>query len=196
MNNQEDTLLKVCKKLSKKYKSRQEQEDLYHEGIVKCLELVFEANELGEELTEVDFYNVARRAMGDYYNISLKPVAVPKSGKAYSALANLKRDNMPDNLTGTERLLYAALSGETDSVDENTLKNTPEQKFIDSDTVSKALNIIVNTELLSQVEAEVLFGVFYEGKSIQDMADILGVSRVTSNQYYRKGLAKLQKSLV
>jgi len=75
----EQEILKMCKNLAKKYKNRQEYDDLVSEGVLKCLEELRKGNKEKNLLKRH-----ARVAMSDYYNHKRKVVPVPNSSLAHS----------------------------------------------------------------------------------------------------------------
>lgn len=75
----EQEILKMCKNLAKKYKNRQEYDDLVSEGVLKCLELLSEGKS-----DKALLKSHAKATMNDYYNRKRKVVAIPNSHDAKS----------------------------------------------------------------------------------------------------------------
>ena len=95
----EQEILKMCKNLAKKYKNRQEYEDLVSEGVLKCLEVL---NKGAADKAALKSH--ARTAMQDYYNHKRKVVQVPVHGQAHS----MSRDQETSNWTAMalQKALY------------------------------------------------------------------------------------------
>jgi len=199
MKNKEDlieSLKETCKNVSNRYKNQQEREDLYQEAFLAGFEAIVEAEMLGEEISTLDLYNIVRRACSDWYNIKLCPVHVQPSGASRKAIVDIKRDNLPENPTGTQRLLYAALMGEKDMVEENTLKGNPEEAYILRNLYQKVLDSILTDDVYTINEAFVLYEVFYKERTYQDIGDDISVSRSYVGELYASGLKKLKEKLL
>jgi len=95
----EQEILKMCRNLAKKYKNRQEYDDLVSEGVLKCLEVL---NKGAADKAALKSH--ARTAMQDYYNHKRKVVQVPVHGQAHS----MSRDQETSNWTAMalQKALY------------------------------------------------------------------------------------------
>lgn len=182
-------LTTICNTLATKYKNYQEKEDLISEGYLAGLEAI----EIGE-----DPYHAARRAMNDYYNIKRKPVSIPRSGAARSIISQMARDNLPNTLEGTDRLLYLALKGDLDEVEATTMRteeDPTETNYILGDLYKKALDNILTSDMFTVNESFVLYELFYNERSIVDISQDLNVSDKTCATYRDSALEKLKEVL-
>lgn len=195
----EEKLINLCENLAKKYRDQQEHEDLVNEGVVSGLEYIRECEVLKETPSELELYYVCRSAMHQYFNLKLKPVHVPASGGANKALSALRRGDVPENQLGSQRLLYAALRGETGTLDDNTLKvqgDSVEEAYLNQDMFKKALDLILKSDVFTLNESFVLYESLYREKRIVDMAEEIGLGKDKLYEIRETALSKLRKELL
>lgn len=188
-----EAVREMCEKLASRFKNGQEWEDLISEGFIAAMTALEEDPDLEEPVV----YNTARRAMQNYYNFKLKPVYIPRSGKADQLMAKIIRGNTPDDLEGTDRLLFMALTGETDAVEANTLKvmgNSTEEDYIRGETTTKVLETMF--DICTIKEAFVLYEHLVNDRTLMNISQELEVSDRTVSKWKASGLKKLKEALV
>lgn len=185
-----EQLQKACETLAAKYKNSQEFLDLVSEGYLAGLESLNDGNP--PEVT----YNKARKAMHNYYNLKLKPVYIPRSGASDKAVADISRDTIPENLKGTQRALYAALRGETDLVEANTIRDelSTEDRYILKEEFTHLMDLVFSEELgLTTNQKLAIYEIHQLGKNQTQIADELGVTQQAVDQWYSGGIKRLKE---
>lgn len=179
-------MIRKAKGLASKYKDSQETDDLIQEGLLAGLEASVNTTDDGE------IVNAMRRAMNDFYNISLKPVSLPKSGQVRDVLAKVSRETVEEpHWTGTELSIFNALTGEMTPLEGNIPedKEKLEQDLNTDHIMTKAKGI------LSGREYKVIEGLFMLDKEYRTVAIELGVSKSTVSTDKLQALKKLKGTL-
>lgn len=187
-----EELQKACETLAAKYKNSLEFDDLVSEGYLAGLESINEGNP--PEVT----YNKARKAMHTYYNLKLKPVHIPRSDASDRAIANISRGTIPEDLRGTQRALYAALRGETDMVEANTIRDelSTEDRYIQREYIGYLMDLVFSDEVgLTSLEQAAIYEKYVLGKTFKLIAEENCVSSEAIAARSRNGIKKLKDKL-
>jgi len=110
-------ITKLCQTLARKYKNRQEYDDLVSEGVVACYECKAEGK--GHKK---DYVGAARRAMNDYINVKTKSMSIPDTWPARTVSHAMSTGEDLNKLEGvkggTLKSLMDAMSNETVDIEE------------------------------------------------------------------------------
>jgi RNA polymerase sigma factor (sigma-70 family) len=113
-------ILKLCKSLARRYKNKNQYDDLVSEGLLACYEL----RETGSATDKQEYVRLARRVMNDYNNIKVKAVNIPSTWAARRASKAISGDTETDGLdgvaSGTFLSLMAAMSNSTELLSEDS----------------------------------------------------------------------------
>jgi len=185
----EEKIHQTAEMLAKRYKDRQEYEDLFQEGYLAAWESLC----LGQDYPTAIGH--MRRAMNDYKNITLKPVTVPKSGAVYALLSSIKSSKGVTPQGHTELALYEALIGSVEGIQPATMGLA---SSTEDDLSEKDLHDYINNQLwryLTVKEGTTLHLMFFEEYTQKEVAKELGVSQQTVSLSLWAGLDKLNRSL-
>lgn len=186
MNQISDELMQYCRKLSHRFKSQQEYEDLVMEGYLGGLEAIRD-----EEERSVVF-GKARTAMSKYMTSLTSPVDIPYHSATRRARAVIRQGG---DLSGFSQSLIGALCSTQEPVEANTLKSETdtEEDYINTELFNN-LHFIVHF-WLTEEESELIYLLYFEGLTEADVAKSKGVSPTTVNTRKTEVLKKLRKYL-
>lgn len=188
MNTEE--MMKMCDKLSYKYKTTQMRQDLVQEGVLACLEVLA----VEDSPHPAKLYRAADKAMWDYLNFSGLPVTMPITGASRSAM---KGEELDDTQTysddGVEALreAVASTSVQYDDADISVPDHAEEYERIEYDAYVASKVVTV----LSKDELEIIKLRYYADMSQEEVASVIGVSQKTVSRREEAALKKLKKHL-
>jgi len=167
-------ILSLCQSLAKRYRNKDQYDDLVSEGLVACYECRAEG-----KAYKKDYVGAARRAMNDFINIKSKAMSVPKTWASRAASHALATGDNLEELEGvndgTFSLLMAAMRNDATSVDENmSTTDGAEVDFERREYEKYLLNKIRHN--INDDDWEFLLLVSDEDTTQGQVADILGVS--------------------
>lgn len=170
----DEDILSLCQSLAKRYRNKDQYDDLVSEGLVACYECRAEG-----KAYKKDYVGAARRAMNDFINIKSKAMSVPKTWASRAASHALATGDNLEELggvnDGTFSLLMAAMRNDATSVDENmSTTDGAEVDFERRDYEKYLLNKIRHN--INDDDWEFLLLVSDEDTTQGQVADILGVS--------------------
>jgi RNA polymerase sigma factor (sigma-70 family) len=188
-----DEILHMCQRLARKYKNRQEYNDLVQEGFLACLE----ALEKNPEAYPARLYWDATTRIHYYANFNNLPVRVPKSGMSVKMSRNrgMSDEELKEGSEGWTdegiRLLRVALDSESvelDKLDEHELSS---ESLIIKAEFSHELNKRLS-ENLTENEQIMVFMLFEEGMTKEECGDFFGISRQAFTKREEKLLDKIR----
>lgn len=186
-------ILKLCKSLAGRYKSKVQYEDLISEGLVACYEL----KAIG--VNDKDTYSgAARRAMNDYINIKVKAVSIPVAGASRTvshAIANNTEVTSLDGVASNTFLnLMSAMLNNTESLTENTA-HTPDHaaKYEEKDYDAYVLSVAITT--LSPTEWSIIKFRYLQGMTQDMVADLMKTNQKWVSRHEVTALEKLRVTL-
>lgn len=183
----------LCKSLARKYKSRNNYEDLISEGVIACYEALSQGQQSRESLM-----GVARRAMHDYTNIKTKVVNVPVSGASRRASKLVSGGSLPEGVdgvsAGTLTALLAALSPTIESVPEDY--PCTRDHALEYEAREYYTHVLTVAVMSLTREEWAVFKMRYLDEMTQDVvADALGVSQTWVFRHEKSSLDRLRHKL-
>ena len=187
-------ILKLCKSLARRYKNKNQYDDLASEGLLACYEL----RETGSATGKQDYIGASRRAMNDYNNIKTKAVNVPVANASRMASKAISGDTETDGLegvtNGTFLALMAAMSNSTELLAEDSAF-TPDhaEAYEEREYYTHVLAIAIVT--LNPTEWQILKMRYLDGMTQDLVADEFGLDQSWVSRHENVALMKIRKKL-
>lgn len=188
MMNQKE-IVSMCEKLASKYKTPHHYEDLVSEGVVACYEVL--AKE--DDPHPAELWRMANRRMHDYLNFTTAPMSIPKSDTARK-VARGSGEYTSDYSEAGIRHLEQALRGEVVELDEY-MSYRPDHADDYENREFEAYVMSVAVTTLDLKELKLLKERYYEGKSQEELAVELGVSKMTISRWEDEMLYKIRQAI-
>ena len=179
----ENDIIKMCRRLAKKYKDPQEYDDLVSEGVMRCLEL----KNKGESKKNL-FYTHAAFAMNDYYNIKRQSVYVP----VHSWSKSMSQDD--DIKSWTYLAMHNALYSETVELDESC-SATPsvEIEYEQKEWIRYIKKKMI--EVLDEEELKIIDMRYFSNMTLDEVGNKLGHNKMWVNRKEKIALSKVRNNL-
>lgn len=174
-----DELQKIAEGLAKKYKSKQEFEDLVQEGVLAGLEKLQTTNEKGLVISAM------RSALRDYFNVSLSTLSVPKSGAAKTVISKIRAGRPPEGTV--EKEIFNALTCSVEPIEANTIREDPFSCMENNKSIFSLMEAILDEEGFY-----ILCQLYLEERSVESLSKELGIARSTLNRRKEKALGMLK----
>lgn len=181
-----EEILEISKRVSHKYRSYQEFEDMVQTGVLFGLEELAK----DENCTESVVVGAIRSGISEYYNLKTKPVSIPNSGEVRSVLAKIKRG---EDVGGgyTNLAIVNALVGTTEDIQHETLREP--QEF---DKVVSSFEDFLSSHYCDDLDDDqlVILHMYYsQDKSMSYIAKCLGTSTSTVSRGHSRAIMSIKK---
>lgn len=185
----EQEILSMCEKLAGKYKMPQHFDDLVSEGVLACYEVIAE----DPNPHPAQLWRMANRRMYDYANFDTNPLSIPASDtarKVSRGTGEITGDYSESGIRHLER----TLSAEVVEIDD-FMAYAPDHadEYEKNDYEAHVMSVAVTT--LDLRELNVLRGLFFEGKTREELGDEMGVTGTTISRWEGDMLKKLRSKL-
>lgn len=184
-------IVTMCEKLSYRFNSPDNREDMVQEGVLVCYELLAE----DPKTHPAKLHREAKRRMHDYLNVGLHPVHIP----AHSRTKRLARDIDDEDKGDMSDLGYAwlksVLSAENLSYDEDFGESSYDhtQSYEDMEYHAHVLSVAVTT--LDQDEWQVVRMRYYDEYTQNDVANLMETNQKWVSRTEKRALQKLKSWL-
>ena len=177
----------IIKQTAKRFKVNPNlREDLAQEGYLAYLELVAS----GKDVTEDKIRSVVLRSMYDYLNFKNLPVTIPINGTSRDAMLSTFD---PDKAHPHQKLINLIKTATHKQLDENMpIEDLTYSKVEEEDLLHK-LNIAVGE--LPDREFEIVFNRYFNGLTMQETGDKIGLTKQRVGQLEKQALDKLKERL-
>lgn len=188
MTNQE--IYTMCKRIAKRYRYHDEDE-LVHIGVMACLEKLH----IKPDAIPVELYQAAKSAVWAEVNIGSLPVHISPNKKTIS-IARGEDTSSWDNYSSQHReLVERTLTSTKCELEyaENVGDNNSHSSLVEKETTDcfkKALN------KLDKEYREVIQSLYYDGLTLQETGDLLGISKQAVYKKQCKALEILKEHLI
>ena len=187
-------ILKLCKSLARRYKNKNQYDDLVSEGLLACYEL----RETGSATDKQEYVRLARRVMNDYNNIKVKAVNIPSTWAARRASKAISGDTETDGLdgvaSGTFLSLMAAMSNSTELLSEDSAF-TPDHAEAYEEREYYIHVISVAIVILNPTEWQILKMRYLDGMTQDVVAEEFGLDQSWVSRHENVALSKIRKKL-
>lgn len=188
MNTEE--IMKMCDKLSYKYKTAQMRQDLVQEGILACLEvLAVEDNPHPAKL-----YRAADKAMWDYLNFSGLPVTMPITRASRSAMKGEELDDTQTYSDGGVEALREAVASTTVEYDDASMSVNDHAADYEKMEYEAYVSSKIVTNL-SGVDLEIIKLRYYQDLTQEEVGELLGLSKQAVSKRENAALERLKHKL-
>tara|TARA_R110000796_G_C14362267_1_gene412952 strand:+ start:29 stop:586 length:558 start_codon:yes stop_codon:yes gene_type:complete len=184
MSLSENEILKMCKRLSYKYRRVDLRDDLISEGMLA----IYERLEVNPDEYPASLYRRAHKAMHDYINRRSRVVHIPDSRTAESLSKGVEYKHQNYSSKGKEELAKALSSSSVNFEEDLSLSvKDCTQEYEIQDYIEKALN------LLDDMQRDVICKRYFEGLSQPELADLYGVSQQSISRKEDAALYKMSR---
>tara|TARA_R110002153_G_scaffold189774_1_gene342581 strand:+ start:142 stop:699 length:558 start_codon:yes stop_codon:yes gene_type:complete len=184
MSLSENEILKMCKRLSYKYRRVDLRDDLISEGLLA----IYERLEVNPDEYPASLYRHAHKAMHDYINRRSRVVHIPNTRTAESLSKGVEYKHGSYSEKGKEELAKALSSKSVDFSESFSLSvRDCSQKYEIQDYIDKAL------DKLDDLDREIIHKRYFEGLSQPELADLYGVSQQSVSKRESAALHKMSR---
>ena len=166
MSLSENEILKMCKRLSYKYRRVDLRDDLISEGMLA----IYERLEVNPDEYPASLYRRAHKAMHDYINRRSRVVHIPDSRTAESLSKGVEYKHQNYSSKGKEELAKALSSASVNFEEDLSL-----------------------SDKLDDLDREIIHKRYFEGLSQPELADLYGVSQQSISRKEDAALYKMSR---
>lgn len=182
----------MCKSLSYKFNSANHREDLVQEGLVRCYELLA----TDPKVHPAKLHREAKRAMHDYLNLSLLPVDVPAHNISRRLSHDINDTEKGDMGAVGHAWLKLVMTSNNIPYDEDfsASDEDTEGNYERKEALDRLTSVALKT--LSIPAYEALKMRYFEGKTQDEVATIMGTNKMRLSRIENRALKALKKELV
>ena len=183
-------ILKMCNKLSYKYKNSQMREDLVQEGVVAIYGILAEE----PDAHPAKLYRAADKAMWDYLNFDSVAVAVPKDKASRAILRGSEVDSNQSYSESGVETLKSAITAKKVEYDDTYMMGDDHAIAYEEKEFARFVSSKVS-EVLDGIDLKIIRMRYNQDMTLEEVGSALGLSKQAVSKRETDALEKLKRRL-